>query len=48
MKEFYASRLGKYLTNTLLMFIYYYIFGFEFAVLLGIGAMAGEMDYNNK
>lgn len=48
MKEFYDSRLGKYLINLVLYYLGYKIFGFEITMIIIGGTILGELDYQFK
>jgi hypothetical protein len=48
---FYNSRIGQYLTCGLLYFVWWKFAGFEFAVIICLSTILGEIyfqDINNK
>ena len=44
-KEFYDSRLGKYLSYCLIYILMWKIFGFEITIVNIGGMILGELDY---
>lgn len=44
-KEFYDSRLGKYLSYGLINLIFWKIGGFELAMIIIVSIIIGELDY---
>jgi hypothetical protein len=45
--DFYNSRLAQYIIYTLIYFIWWKIAGFEFAVIACLGAILGEIHFQD-
>lgn len=46
MKQFYNTRICKYLIYSAMYYVMYKIFGFELTVIIALANVAGELDYN--
>lgn len=46
MKEFYNTRICKYLIYSAMYYVMYKIFGFELTVIIALANVAGDLDYN--
>ena len=44
--QFYKSKVGLYVMNTLLLIIVWKLISFEFTVVLALGFIIGEIDYH--
>lgn len=47
MKEIYNTRVGQYVTFGLIYMIIWKLGGFEFAVVIALGTILGELNFKN-